>query len=93
VPMVVAWPGMQLNASVVPIASPNSQSPSATARRHRHVVADLVLSDSLGVLATLPLVATSSPEATSDTVGGSTVAAPPVTSSGASPPADTKAGG
>jgi hypothetical protein len=45
------------------------------------------------VLATLPLVASSSPQATSDTVGASIVAAPPVTTSGASPPADTKAGG
>jgi serine-type D-Ala-D-Ala carboxypeptidase (penicillin-binding protein 5/6) len=91
VPMVVAWPGLQLNASVVPVASPNAASTAS--KRRRQVVADLVLSDSLGILATLPLVATSSPQATSDTVGVSTVAAPPVTSNGADPPVDTKAGG
>jgi serine-type D-Ala-D-Ala carboxypeptidase (penicillin-binding protein 5/6) len=93
VPMVVGWPGMQLNAAVVPVASPNSESTAAKSKHRRHVVADLVLSDSLGVLATLPLVAVSSPQATSDTIGSGNLAAPPVTSSGASPPADTKAGG
>jgi serine-type D-Ala-D-Ala carboxypeptidase (penicillin-binding protein 5/6) len=93
VPSVVAWPGLQLNASVVPVATSSSASSSATSNQRSEVVADLVLSDSLGVLATLPLVATSSPQATSDTVGESIVAAPPVTSNGASPPADTKAGG
>jgi hypothetical protein len=57
------------------------------------VVADLVLSDSLGVLATLPLVAITDPQATSDTVGPSTVASPAGDDSGVSPPADTRAGG
>ena len=93
VPKVVAWPGLRLNASVVPVASPSSGSSAATLNDRSQVVAELVLSDSLGVLATLPLVATSSPQATSDTVGASTVAAPQVTSRGGYPPADTKAGG
>jgi len=91
VPAVVAWPGLKLNASVVPLASSNSVGNAALSNERSQVVANLVLSDSLGVLATLPLVATSSPEATTDTVGATTVASP--AGNGSRKPADTKAGG
>jgi D-alanyl-D-alanine carboxypeptidase (penicillin-binding protein 5/6) len=92
VPAVVAWPGLKLNAAVVPLDGANAPDGVGSNSR-RQVVADLVLSDPLGVLATLPLVSTSSPQATSDTVGPSTVASPAGSGASSSPPVDTKAGG
>jgi D-alanyl-D-alanine carboxypeptidase (penicillin-binding protein 5/6) len=90
VPSVVAWPGMKLDAAVVPLETADPPG-GVTSNTTHQVVADLVLSDSLGVLATLPLVAVTDAEATSDTVGP--VAATAGNSGANSPPADTKAGG
>jgi D-alanyl-D-alanine carboxypeptidase len=92
VPAVVAWPGMQLNAAVVPLPVPETSSSDGEAER-APVVADLVLSDALGVVATVPLVSANSPSATSDTVAPGTVAEQATTSGGGSATADTEAGG
>jgi D-alanyl-D-alanine carboxypeptidase (penicillin-binding protein 5/6) len=92
VPAVVAWPGLQLNAAVVPLAVPETSSSNGEAKR-APVVADLVLSDGLGVVATVPLVSADSPSATSDTVAPGTVAVQATTRGGGSATADTEAGG
>jgi D-alanyl-D-alanine carboxypeptidase (penicillin-binding protein 5/6) len=92
VPAVVAWPGLQLNAAVVPLATPQTFSNGGDAER-APVVADLVLSDALGLVATVPLVAASSSSATSDTVAPATLAERVNTTGGASALAGTEAGG
>jgi D-alanyl-D-alanine carboxypeptidase (penicillin-binding protein 5/6) len=89
---IVAWPGLRLDASVAPL--PVSEAPATDAdAESTSVVAELVLSDALGIVATVPLVSASSSAATSDTVAPGTLAVQSSPSQGSSTSASTEAGG
>lgn len=59
-PRILAWPGLKLDVAVVPV-------PHTRRNAGRPYVAELQLSNEIGVVALVPLVATTSPQATTDT--------------------------
>ena len=82
-PRIIAWPGLRLVATVVPLREHPATGP---------VVAELRLSDPIGVVATLPLVSVSSPQA-APTSGSLTSATMKGRRPGALRPVATMAGG
>jgi D-alanyl-D-alanine carboxypeptidase (penicillin-binding protein 5/6) len=87
-PVMIAWPGMQLSASVRPFRSARRSLASP-------VVAELRLADSVGIVANLPLVATtvSSMSSTTTTIPAVTAADRGVKPQVTGRPSDTREGG